>query len=83
MASLLFDFEIASNLSEIVKTNISNFFVFKNKESVMYFITSDDKVYGLGSNENGLIDNVTKTYIDIPHLIEQLCEKIYLSILSW
>ena len=70
------EFKLCSNISEDVKMKIKIFHVFDdtNGYNVLY-ITSDDKVFGFGSNHFGCCGLGHNSVVNEPQIIPELCHK--------
>ena len=73
------DFKISDNIPDVIKKQVKYFYVFNNNnnelKSNILLITSEDKVFGFGFNNNGVLglghNNVVKEVTEIPELREQ------------
>ena len=76
MSELLNRFEIFSKIGEEIKQKIKIFHVFNDKNGQnLLFITSDDKVYGFGSNYSGCCGLGHNSVVNEPQIIPELCHK--------
>ena len=76
MSELLNRFEICSKISENLKLKIKIFHVFYDgNEDNILFITSDDEVYGFGSNDFGCCGLGHNSVVNEPQIIPELCHK--------
>ena len=76
MSDLLKRFKIFSKISEEIKQGIKLFHVFDDKNGLnVLFITSDDKVFGFGSNHSGCCGLGHNSVVNEPQIIPELCHK--------
>ena len=76
MSELLNRFSIFSKVSEKIKFVIKIFHVFNNwKNESVIFITSDDIVFGFGSNDFGCCGLGHNSVVNEPQIIPELCHK--------
>ena len=68
------NFEICSKIEKNLKKIVKGFHVFDNGENVL-LITSDDKVYGFGSNRYGCCGLGHNSVVNEPQVIPELCHK--------
>ena len=70
------EFILCSNISEDVKIMIKIFHVFDDEKGYnVLFITSDDKVFGFGSNCFGCCGLGHNSVVNEPQIIPELCHK--------
>ena len=73
---LLNCFTIFQNVHDDLKSVIKSYYVFNAfSETNALFVTIDNKVFGLGENENGFCGQGHDQPIKTPHLIPELCDK--------
>ena len=76
MSELLNSFSIFRKLSEEIKNEIKLFHVFDDRKGQnVLFITSDDKVFGFGSNCFGCCGLGHNSVVNEPQIIPELCHK--------
>ena len=76
MSELLNSFSIFEKISEEIKNEIKLFHVFDDiKGQNVLFITSDDKVFGFGSNCFGCCGLGHNSVVNEPQIIPELCHK--------
>ena len=76
MSELLNRFSIFEKISEEIKNKIKLFHVFDDiKGQNVLFITSDDKVFGFGSNYFGCCGLGHNSVVNEPQIIPELCHK--------
>ena len=76
MSELLNRFEIFSKINEEIKQKIKIFHVFNDYLGpAVLFITSDDKVFGFGSNSFGCCGLGHENVVNEPQIIPELCHK--------
>ena len=77
MSQLLNRFSIFSEISEEIKCEIKFFHVFNDRMGKLnvLFITSDDKVFGFGSNGFGCCGLGHNSVVNEPQIIPELCHK--------
>ena len=77
MSELLNRLEIFSKINEEIKHKIEIFHVFNDYsgEKSVLFITSDDKVFGFGSNTYGCCGLGHNSVVNEPQIIPELCHK--------
>ena len=77
MSELLNRFSIFSEISEEIKREIKIFHVYDDiyHEKNVLFITSDDKVFGLGSNAFGCCGLGHNSVVNEPQIIPELCHQ--------
>ena len=76
MSELLNSFSIFEKISEKIKNEIKLFHVFDDiKGQNVLFITSDDKVFGFGSNCFGCCGLGHNSVVNEPQIIPELCHK--------
>ena len=76
MSELLNNFSIFEKISEEIKNEIKLFHVFDDIEDQnVLFITSDDKVFGFGSNCIGCCGLGHNSVVNEPQIIPELCHK--------
>ena len=67
-------FEISNNISENMKQIIKYFYVFDFGRNIL-FVTIDDKVFGMGKNNDGVCGLGHQNKIKTIELIPELCDK--------
>ena len=76
MSEMMNSFSIFAIISEEIKTEIKIFHVFDDIEGQnVLFITSDDKVFGFGSNRFGCCGLGHNSVVNEPQIIPELCHK--------
>ena len=76
MSKLLNRFRICSKITEKIKLQIKIFHVFEDiKGQNVLFITSDDKVFGFGTNYFGCCGLGHNSVVNEPQIIPELCHK--------
>ena len=76
MSELLNNFSIFEKISEEIKNEIKLFHVFDDIDGQnVLFITSDDKVFGFGSNRFGCCGLGHNRVVNKPQGILELCQK--------
>src|ERR1700721_1489607 len=72
----LYHFEICSKIEQKLKKIVKAFHVFDDYKGLnVLFITSDDKVYGLGQNNFGCCGLGHNSVVNEPQVIPELCHK--------
>ena len=76
MSEVLNRFEVFSKIDEEIKRKIKIFHVFDDiKGQNVFFITSDDKVFGFGYNTYGCCGLGHNSVVNEPQIIPELCHK--------
>ena len=75
MSYILDDFEIYENIDQSFKYNIQYFYVFDTFGINAIFVTNDDKVFALGSNDCGVLGLGHNNAVNEPIIIPELCHK--------
>ena len=68
-------FEISAKISKSLKCIVRYFHVFDDNGENLIFVTSDDKVFGIGKNHDGVLALGHEFEVKEPKIIQELCDK--------
>ena len=76
MSGIINNFEIFDVISNDIKKVIKGFYVFDDTKGFnVLFVTFNDKVFGFGSNSDGVCGFGHQMVVNEPKIIEELCDK--------